>query len=1677
MLKKIVVTLLFVLGIIVFGEVPHSYIWENPDKEVIQTETLKRYKDKAELNISVTKLKSEPIPMKHDIDSKKIYFELTSREIKRSDRDIKLEPTDRIFVSEKLEEVPSVSTTNGRKKINGLKRLNKSLDKRTLKNGNLTWTVKDLRTTETKKIVEINYGMFPKSLYVGITDKDYNLKKIFVGKMSDLELYNADDLAGYVSTYSEEPYITKGYTENISDLVIWTQDKKYVDIKFLEGSIKPISNLTEDGKNLIKKKPYLKVKGNGTNGTDVTLTKNGSSIVGVIHMINIGESSSLSLKRTEELKNKLEIKLNFTGDETEELKTAIYIRLSKEEFDKLTEGEYQVQSGVGLVYGYNNGTNESEVHNLPNMLVQGDTIGESKKITVDFWLFKSDFVDKVNYVLDPRNNGTGNLKIRVQDENSYVTNAVSAGATASVFDMQGRMIKFDYDDRYTEVKVENISGFTPRSQNQGSYDKNKNRWAEGSILGYSIRARIWSDYDGLELDLTKVGTQDISNEGTYSFKIVQTDTRYSKVIQEITVNLYVNNLKPEERAGHYHTKFSRLDLHGYSHSNVGNYFTDTTNSSISDEKKGKKHRTSELSWGSVQGPMQIQMVTKKGDLRHYFPLCTSRGVFLEPENTKVGARTLQLNANFYPRVISENSEYDTVNSNNGYYIGVEKDGKGLYGLKLDFEVVIPYRVVANFTYWTLDYRTRAGETYTSYGNGKRKLTTSYTVGIYAGKTPSITDNKLTFEIQGIPLLTRQGNNGKNIIFTDKVYKSYDSNELVTDNMGWFFGTNGNLPLHAFGRFYVNNNLKISDNIEENYAKYRYTEGTDGNLLYGTIRFLDIPRGVYVGTGIINWKMSKSDYDLGKTILLSSSDPNFGIPSTGMYQKTQIDYKVKAFDSTFMWDKTHSSIKEDVLIYLDINTEEGYIPTKQVIDIGEVYFKTLNIEALKTNTDKKVKFILPNTAYLEAKGIVTNNNIAVKLSFSPNEIKTTYEMEDKGGDYAGGNGTRVYLHIETDDYKKIIVNGTGQEYRVRGNYDSGSVDSSAQNNTNNIIQIGVVANKSPFNDRYTSEYFFNPVTDNLVLQTREVQPIVYRIKYKENSPMISGYELALINNKIEYTSFPMNNYNYNNDISLFGNVTPYNYFTKAHSYQIIDGKGSIRNGQIGSAGSGAYWENLAIDDVHIGLYHKRDSEKITVGGESVDTREVTFFVLQDYNYEKAQGKITEKHYKPYSREINQYYEINVDIPEFNPYVYYDETKSVGSDVTQIKLSGTFDIQRVKDKTIYILGSVATQNYDVEITKKSSGKLVDNYGLRIVPNNRSDSNGVTLYEVNENGGLGNPHSKKGRIIFVDAEGKEIGYSINSPNQMIGANQSIRVALEIPSDLNPQKNYRIIGTTDKILDKSKDIPNDFNLIIGRNKYFKEIIEEINLKSGKLEGSFTITFDNNYLIREMAKFKATTFSDRGQVELEEALAGVTLSSKEGEGFLQLESGDIFQVEVDGFMPINLSVPDSLQVDKQEFLLNDKATKMALKIVGGKVQIGLNYWKPNSENKVIFRVIRNSSEVMYQEMTLITPSSQFIVTHKENLDFGNVFQGTKDNYAEAKLEIENTGDTAEVNFEISDTTPTLENVNDDTKTLEVREINGALIQKEPNKYEMRVNGFLDVPKELTAGEYKGSIIIKLYIK
>lgn len=84
MIKKIVMIMMLMLNIISFSEVPHTYIYDNPEKAITTAETLKKKPNGAEMNISVTKVKTQEIEGLFNKEDKRIY--LTINELNMSDR-------------------------------------------------------------------------------------------------------------------------------------------------------------------------------------------------------------------------------------------------------------------------------------------------------------------------------------------------------------------------------------------------------------------------------------------------------------------------------------------------------------------------------------------------------------------------------------------------------------------------------------------------------------------------------------------------------------------------------------------------------------------------------------------------------------------------------------------------------------------------------------------------------------------------------------------------------------------------------------------------------------------------------------------------------------------------------------------------------------------------------------------------------------------------------------------------------------------------------------------------------------------------------------------------------------------------------------------------------------------------------------------------------------------------------------------------------------------------------------------------------------------------------------------------------------------------------------------------------------------------------------------------------
>lgn len=132
-----------------------------------------RRREPAKMTIGVTKLKTKELPMNFDVEQKIIYAELPQE----------LNENDLIYISETLDEIPSTSTTNGRKSINNIK---KYLTKEVKSSSNFNYQIikgnKENGIEEGKRYLVIKCRSTLKSVYIYVVENgSYKVKNIYRG--------------------------------------------------------------------------------------------------------------------------------------------------------------------------------------------------------------------------------------------------------------------------------------------------------------------------------------------------------------------------------------------------------------------------------------------------------------------------------------------------------------------------------------------------------------------------------------------------------------------------------------------------------------------------------------------------------------------------------------------------------------------------------------------------------------------------------------------------------------------------------------------------------------------------------------------------------------------------------------------------------------------------------------------------------------------------------------------------------------------------------------------------------------------------------------------------------------------------------------------------------------------------------------------------------------------------------------------------------------------------------------------------------------------------------------------------------------------------------------------------------------------------------------------------------
>lgn len=752
-------------------------------------------------------------------------------------------------------------------------------------------------------------------------------------------------------------------------------------------------------------------------------------------------------------------------------------------------------------------------------------------------------------------------------------------------------------------------------------------------------------------------------------------------------------------------------------------------------------------------------------------------------------------------------------------------------------------------------------------------------------------------------------------------------------------------------------------------------------------------------------------------------------------------KIPKFNPKILLNKYNSSIINDIYKIEDVSSKFIENIGKKSIDLGSIYFYQLKTEILKQNSSQNPQIKLANSVYLEAETNVTNKIIEATLSFEKNSKVNEMEMNISGS-LGGGNGKNIYLNLSEEEYKKFILNGGNVTYNLK------------VKNNEKISEIIFIANKSPFGNS-THKEFKEEIIDSVTIKTREVTPSGGEILFKENTPLLKGSYFGILGNNIKYSQIPTDGYNYNQTISFNGSVDPYNYNLGKHNIEIIDASGKIISSIIGSSGSGSHWENIDIGD----------GNKISLSYNKNDGK--TYMSLSNWNFEKTSGRIIIKHFSGATENISQYYNFNFKIPKFNPYIYYNR----GYDSQSIDIGDTIDKNIQVGVNRIILGSIATNNYHMDITKHEEGNLRDYEGLRI-EGNRS----VSIVDEE----TGHEFFEKGKIILVDTSENEI-----MDNKIIGSRKYAKVILEIPENLPRNKNYKISSLG---IDKLFSNENNYILKIGRTKYFKEIIKEIRLKGELLlKGESTLKITGDYKNGEKINFKTITYSTLDKLQLKEPIpTGVFLENTQGYGILKVSKEDKVYLkknntsleylgEIDTLgnlknIPIELSKNNKIEIFFKSgalgFVMNER-------VLGGKILDDLE-----------LIIEREGKNIIEHKLRIILPESWFIIREKEGLDFGNIPAGTENHktngylYIEASkdLDINNIGYKLESNS--VGLKPNKPLFNSKAASLVANIISSSLSKTNISyEYLLNIDAKIDIPRDAELGDQKGILEITIFVK
>lgn len=1518
---------LFFIGYISLGnttselKIPNEIIFDNPEKEVTIINSNKIYKEKAELDINVRKIKTQNIDLDIDTNNKKVYIKLNKNTLNLEnnigfDKGV-------ILIEDSLENIKSQVYQKTKK--------NKMVNTNISSNGKYVYKIKDLKDMEGSKIVEVSYLELPEKFYLIMLDNNRNLKKILIGDSKKAILYS-NNIKNYIQVYNPEPLINPNNKETNTSLVTWAKDLSYVDIKLADIVINEITSST-----LAQQRPGIKIP-----TSDVTVG-NSQGVLHIRKKVRIpSEIIPMNISVVEKELTATPI-LSNNGDivGTEILEGEVYLRFSSNEVDKLEAGKHSIGNLVKVV------TNNSSVDiDLKGFSVTKDNIFNVNKVEIDFWLIGTDFSQEINLLLHPKNNLKGDLEKKSSFQNIRPEYSSLIPSTSSVFDMKGKLLHDNFEET-DKIEVVPIINTSILSQEKGDFSSLQSEWAEIKIPGYNITTKIWSEYEGLELIVKKISALSEATNSKSEFKILHKNLD-GKIKQEILVKIY-NNYKIIRNEGPNDHKFH---LH-------------LTSKNYNDNNYWEKYNGDFVKRSDIDNLFEIKLIGPAKDLKLNFPIFSS------------GIQVVRTIDNFKYTLSESSTKIEKLDIKGD----IKSDGvitsiqDGYYNqVKLEFRAYMKKSWI-NGSFQNkpfLSYRDILTDLYYEYGLGKRKVYIEFIHGI-VNSDKILNDYRETdFNIVGIPLIS-DTSSGTDFILNNTFIQNIQTGALASTNGDSIKGNIGSGP---WGNYYVvnydnKNILTLKETITENTpARLNQPIIVGKNDEYVIYNKYNRSKKIHDPFfGINKWYMKKTNNNLGNGAL----SVTVGDEITQTYT-TNYNIKMDIFNSQYFLKQGIEKIKKELVFDENVDTSKTY-----KIKIGNLEFKTLNLKALRQNSNETPRIILPNEVEIKPQN-PTKDSIIGNISFSERNINDTrLDMNTVNISNSGGNGEDIWLHLDANNFQKLIKN-KNEIYTTEGRYNSANIGGEV---SISIAMVGLNATTYP-DGGTRNESFFAPAINKLELDVKLVKASNGEINYLADAPLLgSNFQLYLRENEKKYIGNITDSIDYSRTVK--SDFPKYNYQNYQRLFEYKFGK-VIGKGTSGSNGSGLNW------DIMLGEGENESIIKFSLSSENGNLngfpkKEFGISEIKKWNYEKVEELLELKLYQQDGRTLDQFYKIKLSLPQINSLsTYYKKI-----DIEPGKMIEK-EIITTNIGTIIELGEVATKDVNMEITKHNSGNKIDNYGLRIIPGGE-----ILLKDTKNN-------LKRAKIVFLDNKNEEIEYDINSPNIMVGRNQKAKIGIKLLEKLDNGEIYSFENLDKNNFLKGK-VPKvgSYLLSIGRNYYFQEIIPKLILKvPEKISGTVDFKYKESYIPGSIITFDEKGLTSAKDIDVKNLVGHFPIVKKDKNykvNVINPMNGTIYG----SFTTINGSGGKGISRNDVPIEIKSKSNnilaRLGIGFINGNLQINLRYWDTTELNFPIKLEISDENQVISDFNLNITTIKSFfkIVEGNLNLDFGTIYKGTQDMMKERK--------------------------------------------------------------------------------